>query len=367
MNRRIFESAGAALALLVCLTGTAAAKELDQFTDRLLELRYYDYGYRKVRGAPRPREIDALLDARMNELLDDLLENLREDMPQTAAERDELVREVFQHPYLPTLITPYEEWVKHEAPVPLYKVRDKGIFGHAVDYDDMRMTWYIELSPILQVSGVLMGIDKLGHFLAQGFTYYGQYQQLRATLPSNVCAAAIRELGHEQEFGQLGIATGGVYSFADLAANWAGMMFFLALFEDIDVEGVKHARYFERGGPQGYRRVRDFHWSEYVTPDWDEVLNPAAAAKKKLADKVADNMNRRPAPKSEDVPRLSICEHFLENPPAFLGRNTQLMRRTAYALPGAAALVAPYPIDVRVMCDGRAPLPGLWTSKLPAD
>jgi hypothetical protein len=355
MNRRIFSCTCTALALLACLNGTAAAKELDQFTDRLLELRYYDYGYRKIRGAPKPYEIDALLDARMNELLDELLVELQDEMPKTVEERDELVRDTFQHRYLPALITPYEEWVKHDAPVPLYKVRDKGIFGHGVDYDDMRMTWYIELSPILQVSGVLIGIDKLGHFLAQGWSYYEHYKKLRASLPPSVCAAGIRELGHGQEYGQLGIATGGVYSFADLASNWAGMTFFLALFEDADVEGMRHAHYFEPSLQHGWRRVRDFHWSEYITPDWDEVLNPAAAEKQLLWDKVMKNMKRRPAPKSEDEPRLSICELYQQNPSAFLGRNTQLMPRTAYALPRHAAQVAQYPIDVRVMCGEAVP------------
>jgi hypothetical protein len=360
MKRPIFEIACAACLLLACLRGTAAAKELDQFTDRLVLLRWYDHDYRKFRGAPKPKQIDQILDAHMNELLDQLLSKLSDDPPKTAAERDELVRSTFEHRYLPALITPYEEWVKHDAKVPLYKVRDKGIYGHAVDYDDMRLTWYIELSPILQVSGVLMGLDKLGHFLAQGFTYYEHYQKLRASLPPNVCAAGIRELGHEQELGQLGIATGGVYSFADLAANWAGMTFFLSLFEDADVEGVKHAHYFERTAPEGYRRIRDFHWSEYVTPDWDEVLNPAGAAKKTLADKVKMNMHRRPAPKSADEPRLSICEEFLSDPQAFLGHKTPLMPRTAYSLPKHAAQVASYPIDVRVMC-----IDGLTASPLP--
>ncbi|HKP64634.1 MAG TPA: hypothetical protein VJV78_48190 [Polyangiales bacterium] len=335
----------------------AAAKELDQFTDRLLVLEYYDHGYRKIRDAPKPEEVDAILDQQMNKLLDELTMSLRSDPPDNVAERDELVREAFQHRYLPALITPYEEWVKHDAKVPLYKVRDKGIYGHAVDYDDMRLTWYIELSPILQVSGVLIGIDKLGHFLAQGWSYYEHYQRLRQSLPLNVCAAGVRELGHQQEYGQLGIATGGVYSFADLAANWAGMTFFLSLFDDTDVEGTRHQRYIV-GTPEGYTRVRDFHWREYVTPDWDEVLNPAAAEKKTLADKVAENMRRRPAPYNEDEPRLSICEHYLEDPRAFLGKKTQLMPRTAYALPRHAAQVAMYPLDVRVICaEGSAEMP----------
>ena len=347
MRRRTSNIVATSVAL--CLTTSAAfAKELDQFTDRLLVLEYYAGGYRKIPGAAGPERVDAILDARMNELLDVLERAIRRDPPHTAADRDDLVRTAFQHRYLPELVTPYEEWVKRAALVPLYKVRDKGIFGHAVDYDDMRLTWYIELSPIVRAGGVLMGIDKLGHFLAQGFQYYERYRELSASLPEAARFPAIRDYGHEQELGQLGIATGGVYSFADLAANWAGMSFFLALFDDVDIEGDKHARYFEQNADGTVRRVRDFHWAEWVSPDWDEVLNPAGIEKRVLYDKVARNLRRRPGPPNAQRP--SICEMYRRDPSAYLGPNAVLRPRTKYSVPERAASVAPYALDVRVVC-----------------
>jgi len=257
--KRLTSSCVRVLVLTAWLTHAhASAKELDQFTDRRLVLRYYTGGYREIPGAPGPERVDAVLDARMNELLEQLERDLRADPPATRAERDERVRKVFQHRYLPQLVTPYEEWVKHDALVPLYKVRDKGIYGGAVDYDDMRMTWYIELSPIVRAGGVLMGIDKLGHFLAQGFQYYERFQTLAGS-SSAARYPVLRAYGHAQELGQLGIATGGVYSFADLAANWAGMTFFLALFDDVEVEGDRHTRYFEgeRRWGRGAQPFRD--------------------------------------------------------------------------------------------------------------
>jgi hypothetical protein len=340
VKRRRFELSGALLAAWLVVQ-PVAAKELDQFTDRLRELWYYGGGYRSIAGAPSPTQVDAVLDKRMNELLDDLVRALQRNPPRTAAERDARVREAFQHRYLPELITPYEEWVKHQAPVPLYKVRDKGMFGHAVDYDDMRMTWYIELSPIVHVAGVLMGIDKLGHFLAQGFQYYEHYGTLDALTPSQR-ADSVRRLGHEQEVGQLGIATGGVYSFADLAANWAGMLFFLSLFDDVTVEGVHHAHYI-----QGDRRVRDFHWAEWVTSDWDELQNPARANRRELFDKVSRNFWRPVgAPGSRSS---SICQGYLSDPTAYIGP-VRPLTPSRYALPDAAREVAPWAIDIREIC-----------------
>jgi hypothetical protein len=344
VKRRVFELCCVLVSALV--VQPAAAKELDQFTDRLQVLAYYAGGHRSIPGAPSPVQVAAVLDARMNELLSDLRVKLQRDPPRTAAERVARIRAVFQHRYLPELITPYEEWVKHVARVPLYKVRDKGIYGHAVDYDDMRMTWYIELSPILQVAGVLIGIDKLGHYLAQGFQYYERYQAL-SELPEPERAERLREYGHSQELGQLGIATGGVYSLADLAANWAGMMFFLALFDDVKLEGVEHARYFKPDASGIYQRVRDFHWSEWITSDWDELQNPALASERALFDKVSVNFWRAAGAPGAQAP--SICASYLADPATFIG---PVAPRTTsrYALPLQARAVAPYAIDVRAIC-----------------
>jgi hypothetical protein len=335
----------------VCALGvcaTAYAKEIDQFTDRLSVLHYFAGGYRAFPNALGPEQVDGVLDARMNLLLDRLVTKLRATAADSVGARDQRVREVFQHRYLPELITPYEAWVESESHVPLYRVRDKGIYGNAVDFDDMRMAWYIDLSGTLQVAGVLMGVDKLGHFLGQGFQYYGRYQQLDPRLSVAARCARVREQGHLQEFGQLGIATGGVYSFADLAANWQGMLFFMALFEDVAIEGQHHRRYLVRGEDGAYQRVRDFHWAEYVTADWDEVLNPNGIERRALYDKVADNFWR-----AADAKHPSICEQYRADPEAFLGRQRSLQARERYAVPREAARVAPYSLDVREICRAR--------------
>jgi hypothetical protein len=327
---------------LLTFAARVQAKELDQFTDRLVELHYYADGYRHIPGALSGAQVDAVLDARMNWLLDTLQQRLAHDAF-SDAQREQHVRRVFQHRYLPQLITPYEEWAKQDARIPLYKVRDKGIYGHAVDYDDMRMTWYIELSPIVQVAGVLIGIDKLGHYLAQGYEYYEHYRQLSPQLSAAERDDAVRKFGHDQEVKQLGLATGGVYSFADLAANWSGMQFFMALFAAVDVEGVRHRAYFERDAQGHYRRVRDFHWSEWVSADWDEVLNPSRVDRFSFYRKIAENFER---PSSAP----SICAAYRHDPTAYLAAARALLPRERYALPRQVERVAPYAIDVRTLC-----------------
>jgi hypothetical protein len=328
------------------------AKEVDQFTDRRAVLAYFAGGYRQIEGAPGPADVDRVLDARMNWLLDRLASRLRDAGGQSQTERDAVAREVFQHRFLPELITPYEAWVEEEAAVPLYRVRDKGVYGNAVNYDDMRMVWYIELSSMIQVAGVLIGTDKLGHFIAQGFQYYQWYEQLDRSLSVEARCAAIRARGHVQEYGQLGVATGGVYSFADLASNWAGMLFFMALFDDVSIEGEHHAHYLERAAEGGFRRVRDFHWAEYVTSDWDEVLNPTRVERGALYEKIVHNLWRRDSGQTSP----SVCEDYRSDPKGFLGPSQPLRPRSSYAAPAAALRVTPFSLDVQVIC-ARPPQP----------
>jgi hypothetical protein len=337
----------ATLLLTAALASPVHAKELDQFTDRLRVLGYYAGEYRQYENAPSPARVDAILDGEMNGLLDELAARLQRDPAATEAARIAHVRAVFQHPLLAELITPYEEWAKRESRLPLYRVRDKGIYGHAVTYDDMRITWYIELSPILQVGGVLIGLDKLGHFLAQGFQYLEYYRKLPQALGVPERAARVRQYGHDGEVGQLGIATGGVYSPADLASNWAGMLFFMALFDDVQLEAEQHARYFARDAAGVYRRVRDFHWSEWVTADWDEVQNPAYAQQRALFDKVVKNFWRPSGAPGADAP--SICDQYRRDPEAFVAA-TQRHTRSVYLLPERMREVAPFPVDVKRIC-----------------
>jgi len=113
----------------------------------------------------------------------------------------------------------------------------------------------------VQIAGQLMGTDKPDHFFSLGYTY---------ALVSNWGAArdvALRYgvLTEETFYGDL---TSNVFSYADLAANAAGFRFYTGLLEP----GSALAQ-DKRGCVV---QVRPFRWEEWVTPAWDEVLNPSA-------------------------------------------------------------------------------------------
>ena len=352
MKRQRFNVLGTLLVLGLLSPPLVAAKEVDQFSDRLRILEFYAGGYRTIAGAPSPERMQGVLDDKMNALLDELAARLAQDTTANEDGRIAHARKVFQHPLLAELITPYEEWANHEPQLAVYRVRDKGIYGYALDYDDVRITWYIPLSPTIQVQGTLIGLDKLGHFLAQGFEYAEHYHSLDSGLLVPERAALVREYGHEQEVAQLGLATGGIYSVADLASNWSGMLFFLSLFDDVRVEQEQHARFFARDKGGVFRRVRDFHWSEWVTSDWDEALNPSRMDKRVMFDKVVKNFWRPSGAPGSTAP--SICDDYRRDPAAFLG-HIQPPTRSRYSLPEKLQAIAPFPIDVKRICHAFGP------------
>ncbi len=134
---------------------------------------------------------------------------------------------------------------------PLYAVRVAGLFG---------------IGPSFRVAGVLIGSDKLGHFLSQGRKFWRRWQR------SHDEAAAARQSAFTER-AIFGAATTGVYSNADLVANYEGHRFYRSLFEDDIVPG-KPAILVRSGA--GWRIQREFDFADHVNPWWDEALNPNA-------------------------------------------------------------------------------------------
>jgi hypothetical protein len=76
-----------------------------------------------------------------------------------------------------------------------------------------------ELSDVVNINGHLVGLDKAGHFFAQGWQYFELTQYEEHTLDQAM------QWGKEQEAGKFGYTTTGIFSFADLAANLNGWRF----------------------------------------------------------------------------------------------------------------------------------------------
>jgi hypothetical protein len=89
---------------------------------------------------------------------------------------------------------------------------------------------YATLSPTIRVNGVDMGTDKFDHFFQEGYRYLKIYQRERSKgkTPEEARKKAV-SWGRMTEKTYFGYLVSGVFSNADLFANFAGMKFYLNL------------------------------------------------------------------------------------------------------------------------------------------
>jgi hypothetical protein len=131
---------------------------------------------------------------------------------------------------------------------PFYATRVAGLFG---------------VGPTLRINGVLVGTDKLGHFLSQGRKFYRRWVKLQdESLAAEHSAYTERAI-----FGQM---TTGSYSNADLVANFEGYRFYRSLFEDNIVPGKPAILTWQ---DDHWIMQRPFDWADHVNDYWDEALN----------------------------------------------------------------------------------------------
>jgi hypothetical protein len=119
----------------------------------------------------------------------------------------------------------------------------------------------VGIFPSVVVNGHLTGVDKFGHFADQGYAYYEDVYLRHA--PE---FTALETLGLEDELGFNGMVGNGVLSYADMAANFAGFLFWRNVVGGPDP-------YFACVGKKFVRTARRFDWGEYVSEAWDEGLN----------------------------------------------------------------------------------------------
>lgn len=225
-----------------CLPLLAHAYETDQFSHRLQPLE----------------DCTELLDGRVNESIEKAIRDWR-GPPDERKVVDAIYHDIGGHHWVDRI----ERWAMQSEEVdrltldrydsiyhghPLWATRVAGLFG---------------VGPTIKVNDVLIGSDKLGHFISQGRKYWRRYQKFG----DEGQAAEHSAYTERALFGQM---TTGVYSNADLVANYEGHRFFRSLFEDDIVPG-KPAILQWRG--DHWVMQRPFTWADHVNVYWDEALN----------------------------------------------------------------------------------------------
>ncbi|MCM2278210.1 MAG: hypothetical protein NDJ89_09050 [Oligoflexia bacterium] len=133
----------------------------------------------------------------------------------------------------------------------------KSLYRDAGLISSMTLRFGGGMASSIRVSGQLIGTDKLGHFFSEGYDYFVRGRER--------VKDALDLYGRLQERSGMGLGFTGVNSYADLAANFAGLRFYRNL-----VSG--ETPYFRCEGGR-YVPARDFRWRDFVTEAWDEGLN----------------------------------------------------------------------------------------------
>lgn len=155
-----------------------------------------------------------------------------------------------------------------------------------------------ELSDVVNVNGHLVGLDKLGHFFAEGWQYFELTQQEGESLEQAM------QWGKEQEDRIYGYTTTGIFSFADLVANFNGWRFWNRVLGErndpllgfvgkrldnpyvtCDLQVVASVRHLKV--VKAWALNRQFDISVYLDGAWDEGNNCNSYADPVIEDKVS--------------------------------------------------------------------------------
>lgn len=134
------------------------------------------------------------------------------------------------------------------------------------------------LSPTINMYGHYFGTDKVGHFFQQGRGYYKNYMWHLAHGKSAAQAkAAIVSRGQNQENGLYGTMINGIFSNADLSANYAGWKFYMNLTHTLKIGEKNYPPILVLKGDKWEFAPdinKDNLLKPYVNDNLNEALNP---------------------------------------------------------------------------------------------
>jgi hypothetical protein len=223
----------------------------------------------------------------MQKAMDDLNQDMDRQPPKDNDERQQpatLAHQIMASFGLNPFQTEFEGWIEHHdfhAQPALFHVNYfESVFNGAAL---TRPLLVFAMSPTLNIHGVYLGLDKMGHFFQQGYQYYKCYDQAMAQPHAtrlDALAAAIRN-GIGQEDGIYGSFTIGVYSNADMAANYAGLHFYLNLTQPVSLGGKIYPPIVELH--EGRWRFTNNHvpddmFTRFITDHMNESINPPCLA-----------------------------------------------------------------------------------------
>ncbi|MCA9570996.1 MAG: hypothetical protein KC656_24315 [Myxococcales bacterium] len=176
----------------------------------------------------------------------------------------------------------YSGWLERDPLIAKVSTGHEGIFGD-VGLGRSAVLRMAGTASTVRFGDVLLGTDKVDHFLATGFDY------MRWSHWTEDPDRALKR-GTRTEKRFYGRWTSKAFSWADLEANWDGYRFYAGLLDEGSV--------LQRDPADCVRRVAHFDWTTWVDPAWDEFVNPTV-----YTDRVTEAIEERVAPDRERICR----------------------------------------------------------------
>ncbi len=142
--------------------------------------------------------------------------------------------------------------------------------------------------PILRMGPYYIGADKFEHMFGRGWKYFEKYYLKNNSL------LKVMEFGHRSERIYLGANTTGVYSFADLSANFNGMRFWndmLGKHADILGEKFQVKPYVRCDENKQWIQNNQINFLHYIDDSFDEAINCSEFRNQKILTKVLNQID----------------------------------------------------------------------------
>jgi hypothetical protein len=146
----------------------------------------------------------------------------------------------------------------------------------------------LALSPLVRVGDIVIGVDKFEHMFGRGFSYFKQHYLEAKTVEKAIKSGVF---GEKTIYGGNKIATG-VFSYADLSANFNGMRFWNHILQKSDdVIGDNHGPFIKCIN-QKWEQTKEIDFTHYIDSSMDEAINCSKFPTKKTAQKYRDEVSK---------------------------------------------------------------------------
>lgn len=180
----------------------------------------------------------------------------------------------------PTTFSP--EWAERDDHVDTYFRPSKTghVYALAGFHRGIHAAYFI-LSSTINMYGAEIGMDKLGHFFNEGLGYYEQYAAaVERGLSHDEAVSAAVKWGVDSEAGRFGLIVSGIYSNGDLAANIAGLHFYINLLKPLVLADKRYGPILEKRDGLYFLAADNFGATEnlmqrFFSEHMNEALNPS--------------------------------------------------------------------------------------------